>query len=206
MDDPSDEPPIDDLREDRLRRQVEKIRTATDELRDVVFEDLASIEEDYDRLVEAAGPGPVGTDRVERAVWRLPDTVEANTADIEDIADYIDPESDRSPGGRELESEEFTELVMLGLSEAGEILADVEHVETLLRASEPTRGDGGSGPLRAITSWLNSIKSTVINTISRTFWDIINAHRNPKSWTINGNTGFGMLGLSGTVGASVTFD
>lgn len=212
--------PVDDLRVERLRRQVEKVRTATEELREEVFDGIGVIEGNYQELAGDEEPAHDRAGHLERAVSEFLETVENNAEDIDVVADLIDPETGGSRETVDPESEEFTELVLFALSEAGEIVAEVEYIESLVTPSGPMMADGGAGGsgggggsgsgggglLQRVTNWLNGIKSRIISKISQTFWDIVNAHKNARSWTINGEAGFGMLGLSGTVGVGVTFD
>lgn len=105
--------------------------------------------------------------------------------------------------------------IMLGQSLSGEMVARVELLEDLTEVvskSFVSGGSGGSGSgasrglLSSISSWLNSIKSKIKNKISSTFWNIVNNLQNPENWTITGNAGFQMMGLSGTVDLSVTYE
>lgn len=218
MEDSYRDSPVDDLRAERLRRQVGKIRTETDELQELVSEVLDLETRDYENLADHDETVPDDPRPLEAAITSLQETVESNASDIRSIVDLIDPETDVDAETPDPESDEFTDLVLLALSEAGEMVAEVEYVESLVVPPGPVVADGGIGSggggggggggglLQRITNWLNGIKSKIINKISQTFWDIVNAHKNASSWTIEGEAGFGMLGLSGTVGVGVTFD
>ena len=75
------------------------------------------------------------------------------------------------------------------------------------RVSELTTTKVGSGKLslvKKVQGWLSKLKQK-IKKISSHLWQLISRLLTPKSWTIHGDTGVSILGLTGNVGISITF-
>jgi len=60
--------------------------------------------------------------------------------------------------------------------------------------------------VNAVQNWLTRHLRPKIRKISQHLWNLVSGLTNPASWTVTGDTGINLLGLSGNVGLSVTFE
>lgn len=74
-----------------------------------------------------------------------------------------------------------------------------------LSASTGTRSRVAKA-VNAVRGWLRRHLQPKIRKISQHLWNLVSGLTNPASWTVTGDAGVGLLGLSGNVGLSVTFE
>ncbi|MFB6354309.1 MAG: hypothetical protein ABEJ92_09505, partial [Halobacteriales archaeon] len=104
------------------------------------------------------------------------------------------------------DAEGRTQEVLLGsLRAAGDMLAEVEALQAIVSARDSSASGTIAAAVSKLTGWLKQLKQRIKSKVSSKLWSVVSSLQSPDSWTITGDAGASLLGLSGTVGVEVTF-
>ena len=137
-----------------------------------------------------------------RSISRFKPTMEKTCNDLQDaIAGLINNEAATG-------EEDRRRLAFQAISDLGVLASESDVLDglmTLLSVTNNPISNAAKGIINTALGWLSNHIKPLIKKISSQLWSLISHMITPKSWTVQGQTGVSLFGLTGNVSIGITF-